>query len=86
MESKDVPLVKLNNGLQIPIIGLGTWQAPPDGTLYKAIQMALESGYRHFDCALVYQNEEEVGTALNDAIKEGKVCHPFPSSLHPLIE
>ena len=60
----------------MPIIGLGTWRAPPDGTLYKSVRTALNCGYRLFDCALVYGNEEEVGRALNDAIEEGQVCHP----------
>ena len=73
MDPKDVPSVKLNNGVQMPIIGLGTWQAPPDGSLYRSVKTAIDCGYRHFDCALVYENEEETGKAINDAIKEGKV-------------
>ena len=73
MDPKNVPTVKLNNGVLIPIVGLGTYLSKADGTLYKAIKTAIDSGYRHFDCALFYQNQEEVGKALNDAIKEGKV-------------
>jgi len=52
---------------------LGTWQSPPDGSLYRAIRGAIDNGYRHIDCAYAYENEEEVGKAINDAIKEGKV-------------
>ncbi|CAG2109814.1 unnamed protein product [Medioppia subpectinata] len=73
MDPKQVPTVKLNNGVDIPIIGLGTWQSAPDGTLYKSVKLALDAGYRHFDCALIYENEEETGRAVNDAIKEGQV-------------
>jgi len=72
-DSKKVPGVKLNNGISIPIVGLGTWQAPPDGSLYRAVRGAIDNGYCHIDCAYFYQNEEEVGKAINDAIKEGKV-------------
>ena len=73
MDPKNVPTVKLNNGALIPIVGLGTFRSKADGTLHKAIKTAIDSGYRHFDCALVYENQEEIGKALNDAIKEGKV-------------
>ncbi|KFY26674.1 hypothetical protein V493_03945 [Pseudogymnoascus sp. VKM F-4281 (FW-2241)] len=46
---------ELNTGASIPSIGLGTWQAKP-GEVGKAVVHALESGYKHLDCALVYQN------------------------------
>jgi len=72
-DPKQVPNVKLNNGLSIPVVGLGTWQSPPDGSLYKAVKGAIELGYRHIDGAYAYENEEEVGKAFNDAINEGKV-------------
>jgi len=73
VDPKQVPNVKLNNGLSIPIVGLGTWQSPPDGSLYKAVTGAIDSGYRHIDGAYAYENEEEVGKAINDAISAGKV-------------
>jgi len=73
VDPKIVPSVKLNNGLSIPVIGLGTWQSPPDGSLYRAVRTAIDAGYRHIDCAYIYQNEEEVGKAITDCIKEGKV-------------
>lgn len=69
----EVPNIKFNNGVSIPIVGLGTWQAPPDGSLYKAVRGAIDAGYRHIDCAYAYENEEEVGKAINDAISEGTV-------------
>jgi len=67
-----VPKVKLSDGNQIPILGLGTWKASP-GEVYTAVCHAIDVGYRHFDCALAYQNEHEVGKAIRDKIAEGKI-------------
>lgn len=39
---------KLNNGIEMPAIGLGTWHAAGDD-LRKAVKIALETGYRHID-------------------------------------
>ncbi|KFZ03327.1 hypothetical protein V502_11042 [Pseudogymnoascus sp. VKM F-4520 (FW-2644)] len=57
---------KLNTGASIPSIGLGTWQAKP-GEVGKAVLHALKSGYKHLDCALIYQNEKEVGDAIKSS-------------------
>lgn len=62
----------LSNGDQIPAVGLGTWKAEP-GEVYKAIRTAISLGYRHFDCAYIYENEKEIGAALHDAIMTGEV-------------
>ncbi|HQR79115.1 MAG TPA: aldo/keto reductase [Actinomycetota bacterium] len=55
--------VTLNNGVQMPILGFGVYQIPPDQT-ERAVAEALEAGYRHIDTAAAYRNEEAVGRAL----------------------
>jgi aldehyde reductase len=71
MSSKVVNVV-LNNGKEMPIIGLGTWLSKK-GDVYQAIKDAIDCGYRHFDCALVYGNEIEIGKAFNHSFREKKV-------------
>lgn len=60
------------NGDQMPILGLGTWKSAP-GQAYGAIREALQAGYRHLDCAAIYGNEAEIGSALRDAMRAGEV-------------
>ncbi|KUH98328.1 oxidoreductase [Mycolicibacterium acapulense] len=57
------PSITLNDGNSIPQVGLGVWQTPPEDT-ERAVATALEAGYRHIDTAAAYQNEREVGRAL----------------------
>ena len=58
--------VKLNNGVLIPNIGLGTWKSSKEDA-YNAVKWALEAGYRHIDTAMIYDNEEAVGKAIKDS-------------------
>ncbi|CAG2123257.1 unnamed protein product, partial [Medioppia subpectinata] len=67
-----VPNLTLNDGHKFPIVGLGTYEAPP-GVVEQVVRVAIDAGYRHFDCADFYENEHEVGQALRDAIRDGKV-------------
>lgn len=66
--------IKLANGQAIPAFGLGTWRSEK-GKVREAVRVALEAGYRHLDCAYVYDNQDEVGQGLRDflaAHKEAK--------------
>jgi diketogulonate reductase-like aldo/keto reductase len=56
----------------IPAVGFGTLIPDPLATK-QATKIALEAGYRHFDCAERYRNEEAVGEALQEALKAGRV-------------
>jgi 2,5-diketo-D-gluconate reductase A len=58
-----IPSVALNNGVEMPILGFGVFQIPPDET-EPAVATALEVGYRLFDTAASYQNEAAVGRAV----------------------
>jgi diketogulonate reductase-like aldo/keto reductase len=59
--------VKLNNGVDIPWVGLGVFKSPPGRETEQAVRWALEIGYRHIDTAAYYQNEADVGRALKDS-------------------
>lgn len=62
----------LANGSQFPLFGLGTWKSSK-GEVYTVIRKAIQLGYRHFDCASAYGNEDEIGQAFADAFKAGDV-------------
>jgi diketogulonate reductase-like aldo/keto reductase len=58
--------VTLNNGVEMPLVGFGTWQLRGQEA-YDATRYAVEIGYRHLDTATIYGNEAEVGQALRDS-------------------
>jgi diketogulonate reductase-like aldo/keto reductase len=59
--------IKLADGNEMPLLGLGVWQVPDDATCVNAVRWALELGYRHIDTAQAYGNEESVGKALRES-------------------
>jgi len=74
MQTTVEPVVKLNNGVMIPRLGLGVYQSPPGQVTQKAVQYALKTGYRHIDTARIYNNESDVGSALrNSGVKREDV-------------
>ncbi|GAB5429496.1 MAG: aldo/keto reductase [Devosia indica] len=58
-----VPNLTLNNGVEMPALGYGVFQTPPDETT-TAVEEALRVGYRHIDTAAAYANERGVGEAI----------------------
>jgi len=58
-----IPNVPLHDGIDVPQLGLGVFEVPPEETR-QIVELALEAGYRHFDTAAAYGNEEGVGAAL----------------------
>ena len=56
--------VKLNNGVEMPILGFGVYQVPDHKECEKAVLEALDTGYRLLDTAQAYYNEEGVGSAI----------------------
>ncbi|TCC64517.1 aldo/keto reductase [Kribbella pittospori] len=59
----DQNVITLNNGVRIPQRGFGVFQVPPDDT-QRAVEQAIEIGYRHIDTAAAYNNEAGVGAAV----------------------
>jgi 2,5-diketo-D-gluconate reductase A len=58
-----VPSLRLSDATEIPQLGFSVFQVPPEET-QGAVELALAAGYRHFDTATAYGNEEQVGAAL----------------------
>lgn len=56
----------LNNGVEIPCVGYGTYKTDPAATA-TAVTAAIQAGYRHIDTAMVYRNEEGVGQGIKAA-------------------
>lgn len=59
--------LKLNNEVEIPVIGFGTWQIEEGEKAYQAVKTAIEKGYTHIDTAAVYGNERSVGKAIKES-------------------
>ncbi|ONI68125.1 oxidoreductase [Kribbella sp. ALI-6-A] len=61
-----VPTITLDNGVEIPQLGLGVWQVEND-IVTGVVEAAFEAGYRHIDTAAIYGNEQGVGRAIANA-------------------
>lgn len=59
--------VKLNNGVEMPILGFGVYQIQDKNECTRSVADALEAGYRSIDTASAYQNEEAVGKAIKQS-------------------
>src|ERR1039458_7098316 len=57
----------LEDGNELPMLGLGVWQVRQGAPSVSAVRWALELGYRHLDTAQAYGNEESVGQALRES-------------------
>ena len=63
----------LNNDVEIPMLGYGTWQSPDDDFTATAVASAIMSGYRHIDCAAVYGNEKSVGRGIAEGLDQSGI-------------
>jgi diketogulonate reductase-like aldo/keto reductase len=87
--------ITLNNGVEIPALGFGVFQTPPDETR-DAARSALGAGYRHIDTAAGYGNEHQVGEAVrssdlnrSEAILETKIWisdYGYDETLHGFVK
>ncbi|XP_044252326.1 aldo-keto reductase family 1 member B1-like [Tribolium madens] len=69
---RDIPITKLNNGVEIPVFGLAIPKSFGDNNEVREVLVsAISLGYRLIDCA-IFENEEKIGVALQQLIKEGK--------------
>src|SRR3954463_13259361 len=62
----EMKTITLNNGVEMPALGLGVFQTPPDETR-DAVRAAVGAGYRHIDTAAAYGNERQVGEAVQSS-------------------
>jgi len=67
MDQSIASTVMLNNGIRMPILGLGVYQTPPGQATRDAVSCALECGYRRIDTARFYGNEGDVGLAIRES-------------------
>jgi methylglyoxal/glyoxal reductase len=91
--------IKLNNDIQIPVIGFGVWQI--EENIEECVSAALECGYRHIDTAAIYGNEVGVGSAIKksgiprkdlfittklwtDEMRKNRTCIAYEESLDRL--
>jgi alcohol dehydrogenase (NADP+) len=68
-------VLKLQSGSELPALGIGTWTLNPSEirATHASIRHAIEIGYRHIECAMIYGNEAAVGAAIAESINSGTV-------------
>ncbi|MGP6174964.1 aldo/keto reductase [Corynebacterium sp. A21] len=72
MKQVSIPTFTLNDGTEMPQIGLGTWKINGDDAV-RVVREAIAVGYRHFDTAAMYENESAIGQGIAESIKAGEV-------------
>ena len=82
-----VPVVKLNNGVEMPRFGLGTFLQPSDEVCEQSCLTALKADYRHIDTAHAYQDEAGVGHAVKESgnKEDSRSPRQDPGAGHPAL-
>ncbi|KAJ3309551.1 hypothetical protein HDV04_005934 [Boothiomyces sp. JEL0838] len=83
--------IQLSNGYSIPAVGFGTYQSDKVPPISKAIEFSLQVGYKHFDCASIYGNEQEIGQVLgkcnrNNIFVTSKLWNDKHGDVHSAID
>lgn len=65
--------ITLNNGIEMPRLGLGVFRVEDSEELIKAVRAAIKNGYRSIDGAAIYGNEEAMGEGIRQGIKEAGI-------------
>ena len=66
-EHTTIPTIKLNNGIEMPVLGFGVFQVPDPDECERSVHDAIGTGYRLIDTAASYMNEEAVGKAIKNS-------------------
>ncbi|KAH7713904.1 oxidoreductase [Aphelenchoides avenae] len=68
-----MPTLRMSNGVELPMLGYGTWNATDPEKLKVALRAALDVGYRYIDTAIVYGNEQVIGDVIKEYTDAGKL-------------
>lgn len=72
-KTDNIPMIDLNNGVSMPQIGYGVFQITDPDQCRNCVREAIDKGYRLFDTASAYYNEEAVGEACLEAVEDGRI-------------
>ena len=73
MTNKINNTIKLNNGIEMPQLGLGVFRVEDSSELINAVKVAIKNGYRSIDGAAIYGNEEAMGEGIRQGIQEAGI-------------